>query len=143
MLAGFLSFVPLFAQFPVTRDFPWVNLLMFAGGLALLGVGLARAYRHREQYRGRVVGPILSLLSVAVVGLFVWGIFVAARQIPASAAAPRVGQKAPQFTLPDQDGNPVALAALIGAAPSTAPTTASAAPTPGNAAVLIFYRGHW
>src|SRR5688572_3269119 len=143
VLAGFLTFIPVFARFPVTRDFPWVNLLMFAGGLALLGVGLARAYRLRDRYRGRVVGPILAVLSVLTVSLFVWGIFVNARDLPASAGAPHVGQKAPDFTLPDQDGKPVALADLLS---STAATQSAATQTTGaaNAAgvVLIFYRGH-
>src|SRR5688500_1532680 len=122
VLAGFLTFIPVFAQFPATRDFPWVTLLIFAAGLGLLALGLVRAYRDRDRYRGRVVGPILAVLSVLIVGLFVFGVFVAARDLPASAAAPRVGQRAPDFTLPDQDGKPVTLAQLIGA-PTTVPGT--------------------
>ena len=145
VLAGFLSFIPVFARFPITRDFPWVTLLMFAAGLTLLAVGLVRAYRQRDRYRGRVVGPILALLSVLIVSLFVWGIFVVARDLPASAAAPHVGQKAPDFSLPDQDGVPVTLAGLIGS-PATAPsatTAPSSGAAPANGALLIFYRGHW
>jgi hypothetical protein len=137
VLAGVLTFVPVFARFPATRDFPWVNLLMFAAGLALLGVGLARAYRRRDEYRGRIVGPVLALLSVAMVGLFIWGIFVGARDLPASAAAPHAGQKAPDFTLPDQDGRPVALADLL------SPAGAGNENPGAGGAFLIFYRGHW
>src|SRR5688500_17137981 len=144
VLAGFLTFIPVFAGFPVTRDFPWATLLMFAAGLALLGVGVARAYRQRDRYRGRVVGPILALLSVLTVSLFVWGIFVNARDLPASAAAPHVGQKAPDFTLPDQDCKPVALADLL-SSPASTQSAATQTVNPANAAgvVLIFYRGHW
>ena len=134
VLAGLLTYVPVFVRFPLTRDFPWVNLLMFAAGLALLGVGLARAYRRPMQYRGRVVGPVLTLLSVAGIGFFCFGIFYVARQLPESAGAPRVGQKAPDFSLPDQDNKPVALADLL---------TAPAGGAEGGGAVLIFYRGHW
>ena len=135
VLAGLLSYIPIFALFPVTRDFPWVNLLMFAAGGALLAVGLARAFREPERYRGRIFGSGLALLSVIGIGLFCFGLFYFARQLPASAAAPRVGAKAPEFTLPDQDGRPVALADLL-----------SSAGAPGGkagGAVLIFYRGHW
>jgi hypothetical protein len=127
--AGAVSFPLLFINYPVTRDFPWANLLLFAAGLTLLAVGLGRAYRRRDEYRGRIFGPILALLSVATVGMFVWGIFIVARQLPASAAAPRVGQKAPDFVLNDQDGKPVSLADLVS--------------PPSKATLLIFYRGYW
>jgi len=40
-----------FAQFPVTRDFPWANLLLFGIGAALLIVGLFRAFGRPR--RGR------------------------------------------------------------------------------------------
>lgn len=129
ILAGLLSYIPLFAQFPATRDVPWVNFLLFAAGLALLGMGLTRAFRTPARYRGRIFGSVLGLLSVLGVGLFCWGYFYLARQLPASAGAPRVGQRAPDFVLSDQDGKPVALADLI-------------AP-PSRGLVLIFYRGYW
>jgi len=45
-----------------------------------------------------------SLLSVMGVGMFAYGLFYIGRQLPASAAAPRLGQKAPDFSLPDQNG---------------------------------------
>jgi len=134
VVAGLLSYVPVFVNFPLTRDFPWVNLLMFAGGLALLGVGLARAFRNPAEYRGRIFGPALTLLAVAGIGFFCYGLLYVARDLPASAAAPRVGAKAPDFTLTDQDGKPVALADLIGTSPAGGRA---------NGAVLIFYRGFW
>jgi hypothetical protein len=128
VLAGLFSYLLLLIDYPITRDFPWVNLLLFAVGLALLGVGLVRAYRKPDLYRGRIVGPVVTLLSLAGVFMFCYGLLVVARQLPASAAAPRVGQKAPDFTLPDQDGKPVALAELLSGSRAT---------------LLIFYRGYW
>ena len=48
-----------------------------------------------------------------------------------------VGEKAPDFTLPDTDGNSITLSRLL-ASPSE-PTGSSKT----NGVVLIFYRGHW
>jgi hypothetical protein len=137
VLAGLLSYVPVFALFPGTRDFPWVNLLLIAAGGVLLGRGLMRAFRHPELYRGKILGSIFGLLSVAGIGFFSYGIFYLARQLPASEAALRVGQQAPDFTLPDQNGTPVALAGLLASPP------ARAASGKANAVLLIFYRGFW
>ena len=46
---AFLSYFAFFARFPVTRDFPWVNLILFLAGGWLLGIGLQRAFREPEQ----------------------------------------------------------------------------------------------
>ena len=54
LLAAF-SFLYLI-QFPVTRDFPWVNLLLFAVGGCFLAVGLKRAFGSPERYRGKISG---------------------------------------------------------------------------------------
>jgi hypothetical protein len=137
VLAGALSYVPLFVQFPITRDFPWANLLLFLTGGILLGIGLRRAFRQPELYRGRILGSILAALSVAVITLFVWGTLYHTRRLPLSAAAPRVGQKAPDFTLPDQNGQPVTLASLL------SPSSVSERGAKPSGVLLIFYRGHW
>jgi hypothetical protein len=126
--AGLFSYAFL-AQFPVTRDFPWANFLMFAIGGLLLAVGLMRAFGKPQLYRGKVFGTIFAVLSLLVFVFFSYIFFYELKQVPASMGAPRVGQKAPDFTLPDQDGKPIALADLIAA--------------PGKGAVLIFYRGFW
>jgi len=137
VLAGLLSYIPFFVLFPVTRDFPLANLLLFGAGGVLLARGLKRAFGRSEIYRGRIAGPILAALSTIGVGLFGYGIFFQARQLPSSAAAPQLGQKAPDFTLSDQDGKPVRLAELLS---SPLPGAAS---TSAKGALLIFYRGYW
>src|SRR3974390_2901338 len=96
-VVGFASYPLLFVKFPVTRDVPWVNFLLLAAGLAMLFYGLRRAFGDSAHYRGKITGPILGLLSVLIVGLFCYLIFFMARQLPASAGAPRVGPAAPQF----------------------------------------------
>jgi hypothetical protein len=137
VLAGLVTYVPLFALFPLTRDFPWVNLLLFAAGAFFLGAGLRRAYRQPDVYRGRFLGPSLALLSLAGISFFCYGLFYVVRQLPAAEGAPRVGQKAPEFTLPDQNGKAVTLAELLTSA------TAETGGAPAKGALLIFYRGHW
>jgi len=119
-----------FVLFPITRDFPWVNLLLFAIGGLLLGLGLFRAYGHPAAYRGKIFGPLLTVLSLLMFGLFAYGLFFIARQMPPSTNAPQVGQKAPDFAVVDQDGNRVELNDLL-SSPST------------RAILLIFYRGYW
>src|SRR5688572_13050677 len=131
VVLGLVSYVPFFSLFPITRDFPWVNLLLFAGGVVLLGVGLMRAFRQPQLYRGRILGPILAVLSLAGIGFFSYGLFYVARQLPSAAAAPGVGQKAPDFALPDQNGKTVTLAELLTS------ELASATGAKGGGALLI------
>ena len=129
VLVAVLSY-SLFVLFPITRDFPWVNLLLFAVGGLLLVTGIVRAYGNPGRYRGKIAGPILGVLSLLLFGLFAYGLFYVARQMPPSAGAPAVGQEAPDFTLVDQDGTSVGLADILR--------------SPGTQGVLlIFYRGYW
>jgi hypothetical protein len=79
-------------------------------------------------YRGKIFGPILATLGILMFGLFSYVFFYELRQVPPSTGAPRVGQKAPEFTLPDQDGKDVALSDLVSGS---------------KAVALIFYRGFW
>ncbi len=139
ILAALISYLPLFVRFPITRDLPWANLLLFAAGGGLLAIGLKRAFRQPELYRGKVSGTILGTLSVIVFGFFVFGIFYGGKQLPPSKGAPQIGQKAPDFTLLDKDGNPVTLSALL-ASPGG---SAAGGTIKTSAVVLIFYRGYW
>jgi cytochrome oxidase Cu insertion factor (SCO1/SenC/PrrC family) len=55
-----------------------------------------------------------------------------AQQLPPSANAPKVGDKAPDFTLPDTDGNWVKLSDLLKVSDGR-----------GQWVLLVFYRGYW
>jgi AhpC/TSA family len=126
-LTGFFSYT-FFAQFPITRDFPWANLLLFTVGGILLVLGLFRAFGKPRVYRGKILGPILAVLGILMFGFFSYVFFYVLRNVPPSTGAPRVGQKAPAFTLSNQDGKEVSLNDLVGRS---------------KAVALIFYRGFW
>ena len=144
VLAGVASYPLIFIRYPVTRDVPWASLLIMALGLVMLAVGISRAFRQPDAYRGKIFGSVLGVLAAAVVAFFCYGVFYATRQLPASHGAPQVGQIAPDFTLPDSKNNPVTLSAIVD---SPFAPNGSSAPTSGAektaATVLIFYRGYW
>jgi peroxiredoxin len=70
-------------------------------------------------------------MSVAICANFALRVFVHARHLPASAHAPRVGERAPDFTLPDEDGALISLASLLSATP--------VAGTPASKGVLLVF----
>ncbi len=122
------SYIPVFAPIEATRDFPWANYLLFLLGGALLAIGMRRAYRAPDRYRGKVSGTILSAVAVLLAGFFVFGTTYLTRQIPAAENALHAGQRAPTFTLQNADGKAVAFTDLA---------------RNHRAVVLIFYRGYW
>ena len=71
---------------------------------------------------------------MALLGLFIFVVFIESRNLPPAHGAPQVGQKAPEFTLNDSDNKPVTLAEL------------TSTPINGKApkgVLLVFYRGYW
>ena len=122
------SYIFFFVRFPITRDVPWVSLALFVAAVWLLALGLKRAYGRPEQYRGKISGVILSALSLGLIGLFCYGTLVLTKGLPASPDALHAGQRAPEFTLADTGGKPVALSELL---------------KTHKGALLIFYRGYW
>ncbi len=135
-LAAFLTYFFVFIWFPSTRDFPWANLLLFLIAGVLLFMGLRRGFAADRPHptRSKIVSSLVSAFSLVVFGVFVFTIFVAGSRLPAAKGAPQVGQRAPDFTLPDTSGKPVSLNELL--------TT----PINGNApkgVLLVFYRGYW
>ena len=133
-LLAFLSFPFLFVEWPLTRDFPWATLLLFAVALVFLVVGLRRAFQPGRRLISKIVAPILATVGVLIIAFFLFIAFVQSRWLPASQAAPAVGQKAPEFTLDDTQNQPVALASLL-----TQPINNK----PPKGVLLIFYRGDW
>jgi hypothetical protein len=98
-----------------------------AGGVSL-AIGLRRAFGQPDLYRGKVLGSIFASLSLAFFVFFCYAIFYAAKGIPGSETAVRVGQPAPDFTLASANGKQITLSDGL---------------KNNRAVVLIFYRGYW
>jgi hypothetical protein len=152
-LAAILSNAGFYLGLPGERAIPWLSLALAIAALLCAGIGVMRAFRQSNVYGGKVSSSILGVVSLLICGLAAFT-FVLSRNLPASAGAPQVGQKAPDFTLADTNGNKVSLEQLLGKADGSALTvtsnvggspanvSASAAPTP-RAVLLVFYRGYW
>jgi hypothetical protein len=124
-VVAFLSYFFFFSRFPVTRDVPWVNALLFVVAIVLLAIAVRRAFAGG---RRKVLATVAGLAGVAVALFFGFAVLVGGRDIPAAPGAPKVGQRAPDFALRDTEGRTIALSQL----------------TAGQKGVLlVFYRGYW
>jgi hypothetical protein len=123
-----------FVSIPWQGAIAWLSLLLAALALVFLAVGLWRAYGQAGVYGGKVLSAVLAVVGLLAAGLSAFG-FVETRKLPSAAAAPQVGQKVPDFTLPDTAGDPVSLDQLL--------APASPGSQPPKAVLLIFYRGYW
>jgi peroxiredoxin len=129
---AFLSYPFVFERWPVTRDFPWATLLIFGISGALLAVGLRRACAPGRLQAVRIASALIA--AAMFVGIFiVFGriVFVHARHLPTSAHSPRVGDRAPDFTLPDESNTPISLGALLSSTPAEG--------TPASKGVLLVF----
>ena len=104
----------------VVRNHPEGYVLAFALATALAALAVARGQGRR--WPAWLALGLSSLLLVAGA----WFNFVVAR-VPDSPTAVRVGDRPPDFTLPDATGRPVSLVDYRGKKP----------------VVLLFYRGYW
>ena len=112
---------------------PWVNVALPFVALLVLLLGVVRAFGQPQLYRGKILGTSLLLLSLLLCAGSV-AFLIGARHIPRSAGAPQVGQRVPDFTLPDSTGQPISLTELFAATPAAAQP---------KAILLVFYRGYW
>lgn len=134
---AFLSYLLFFVNYPITRDFPWANLILFMIAIAFLFVGVRRAFAPDRSRIAKAGSVVIAGLGLLITALFVFTIFIAARRLPASEASPRVGNKAPEFSLVDANGKSTSLAEL-----RSTPINVATASKP-RGVLLIFYRGYW
>ena len=93
-----------------------------------------RAFVNPQTYGGKIIAPVFAILSAVVFGMSVWGLHHA-RDLPPASTAPRVGEKAPDFTLANSNSQATSLSQLL-----SEPISNSAPP---KAVLLVFYRGYW
>ena len=168
-LSALLSNAGYFMGLPGQRALPWLSVALAIAALGCAAVGIMRAFRKPQVYGGKVSSPILGVLSLLICGLVAIAA-VTSRALPSSAAAPQVGQKVPDFTLADTNGNKVSLDQLLGKADAATKTVSLVAPprevmeslkkeklgmanqsspvaagsaAPPKAVLLVFYRGYW
>jgi hypothetical protein len=116
--AGAIAAYALLLRVPAVRNHPEGYVAAFA--IAATVAGLAVALGRRWYAWTALALSLLLFFGSAAFN------FVLAR-IPAAHTTLRVGERAPEFTLPDADGRAVSLADYRGQKP----------------VVLVFYRGYW
>ncbi|HLJ86651.1 MAG TPA: hypothetical protein VKZ53_07495 [Candidatus Angelobacter sp.] len=134
ILVAILSNGLFFFRLPGDKAFPWLGLLLTMAGLIYVILGIRQTLVQPHARAGRWILTVVSLLLFAFSSLA----FFHSRALPASAKAPHVGDKVPDFTLPDINGQEVSLAKIL----ASYEDGSSATGRP-KAAFLIFYRGYW
>jgi hypothetical protein len=105
---------------PLVRNHPEGYVIAFALATALAALAVVRARARRwPAWLALVLSGFLLVAGA-------WFNFVGAR-VPDTPTALRVGERPPDFTLPDASGRPVALADYRGHTP----------------VLIVFYRGYW
>lgn len=116
--AGTIAAYSMLLGVPAVRNQPEGYVAAFAIAATVAGLAVALG---RRWYAWTALG-----LSLALFGLGAYVNFVMAR-IPPAPVVLRVGERPPDFTLPDASGRPVTLADYRGRQP----------------VILVFYRGYW
>ena len=125
VLVGFLSYFMIFAKYPITRDFPWVNL-----PIMVIGLGMAWRYRWRHRKarlaRTRIFSSLLLTGCALIIALFCFYVFLYSYQLPKSGDSITLKEQPAAFTLKNHDGQDVNLSDYR-----------------GKHVILSFYRGYW
>jgi len=129
--AALCNFV-FFLNPPAQSAIPWLSLALAALAIIFLALGAKNLFARPRTIAARIFGVVVVLFSLLLSIGSIFGFF-RARAVPPSTDSPQIGQKVPDFTLPDTHNAPVSLTQLF--APSATPAP--------RAVLLIFYRGYW
>ena len=133
-LIAAISYGFLFVRWPLTREFPWANLVLFAIAFVLLFAGVRRAFKPGKSNVAKIFSCLAAAFGVLMLAAFLFLIFVMGSWLPKSAGAPQVGQKAPDFTLTDSNNRAMTLEQILSEPFNNKPP---------KGVLLIFYRGYW
>src|SRR5947209_379901 len=89
-----------FLKTPGIHALPWISLFLAALALVFVIYGVRLAYGHGTLYRGKISSVVIGVLAVAVCAVAALA-FVKSKGLPDAAGAPQVGERAPDFSLPD------------------------------------------
>jgi hypothetical protein len=121
-----VSYFTVFARYPATRDFPWVNLPAVGVGVAVSALGLWRAIRKPAVFRGRRLGALGLTLSLLLGAVFAVYVFSYSYRLPGPTPTSLSLGDVRDFSLTDHRGRLFRLGDLR-----------------GRKVVLVFYRGYW
>jgi len=133
-LLAALSYPLLFVRWPITRESPWANLVLFAIAFVLLFFGLRRAFKPDKSIVPKVFSSLAAVFGLLLLAGLLFMFYVMGSWLPKSAGAPQVGQRAPEFTLTDSNNQPLSLTQLFSEPIDNKPP---------KGVLLIFYRGYW
>ncbi len=121
-IPGFLSYYTVFYMYPVLRDFPWLNLLILFGAVALSVTAVRRAGSGWGRF-GSIAGLFVSGGLLALLSLYC---FVLSYGVPDPNQVADDGTRIPPITLASWDGTQIDVAEAA-----------------SDKLILVFYRGFW
>jgi hypothetical protein len=100
----------------------------------LLVFAMRRAFAPGRRRLSKIAASIIAVICALALAMFIFTFFIAGRWLPPSTGAPKVNQKAPDFTLKDTSDKQVSLGELL-----SQPLDGR----PPKGVLLVFYRGYW
>jgi hypothetical protein len=125
-LVAWLAMVSYFLvvpRWPDLRDSGVPSVVLAVAGVVLGAAGTRRSFRIGRQRALSCLLLVIGCLPAVFLALYV---FVLSYRLPGPEGVLAVGERAPGFALPDQEGRERTLAELS-----------------GRQVVLVFFRGHW
>jgi hypothetical protein len=83
LVAGF-SYPFVFVRWPITREFPWANLILFAIAIVFLFLGLRRAFKPDKRIVSKVFSSLAAVFGVFMLAALLFVIFVMGSWLPKS-----------------------------------------------------------